>query len=80
MSEQAGSCPMCGGEKGPGTTIFAVDLQFGIVVVRNVPAWVCSKCSSAWLDDSIAAKLEEVVEEARQKHSVVEVTQWDQVA
>ena len=79
MSENFGRCPLCGGDKQPGTTTFAVDLKFGVVVVREVPALVCTKCGDAWIDDPVAAKLENIVMEARSKHTVVEVTQWQQV-
>lgn len=80
MSKQYGHCPLCGGEKQPGSTTFAVDLKFGVVVVREVPAFVCTKCGDAWIDDPVAAKLESIVSDARRKHAVVEVTQWQQAA
>ena len=60
MSENLGRCPLCGGEKQPGTTTFAADLKFGVVVVREVPALVCTKCGDAWIDDPVAAKLENI--------------------
>ena len=47
MSDNIGHCPLCGGEKQLGTTTFAVDLKFGVVVVREVPAFVCTKCGDA---------------------------------
>ncbi len=80
MSENLGRCPLCGGEKQPGTTTFAADLHFGVVVVREVPAFVCTKCGDAWIDDPVAAKLESIVADARRKQTVVEVTQWQPVA
>ena len=80
MSENSGHCPLCGGEKQPGTTTFTVDLKFGVVVVREVPAFVCVKCGDAWIDDPVAAKLESITADARRKHAVVEVTHWQQVA
>ncbi|MGC8784352.1 MAG: type II toxin-antitoxin system MqsA family antitoxin [Armatimonadota bacterium] len=80
MNNPLGRCPLCGGEKQPGTTTFAVDLQFGVVVVRNVPALVCTQCGDAWIDDPVAARLEDIVADARRRHTVVEVTQWQQVA
>ncbi|MBI4688049.1 MAG: type II toxin-antitoxin system MqsA family antitoxin [Nitrospirae bacterium] len=67
-------CPLCGGSKKAGKTTFTVDLGFGVVVVRDVPATVCSQCGSDWIEDPIAAKLEEIVNDARQKHHMVEVT------
>jgi YgiT-type zinc finger domain-containing protein len=80
MSENVGCCPLCGGEKRPGTTTFAVDLKFGVVVVREVPAFICTQCGNAWIDDPVVAKLESIVAEARRKQALVEVMQWPQVA
>jgi YgiT-type zinc finger domain-containing protein len=67
-------CPLCGGSKKAGRTTFTVDLGFGVVVVRDVPASVCSQCGADWIEDSIASKLEEIVNDARQKRHIVEVT------
>ena len=67
------SCPLCGGEKRPGETTFSAELGHGVVVVRHVPATVCAQCGSDWIADDVAAQLEKYVDEARQKHSQVEV-------
>jgi YgiT-type zinc finger domain-containing protein len=67
-------CPLCGGTKKAGKTTFTVDLGFGVVVVRGVPATVCSQCGADWIDDTIAAKLEEIVNDARKKKHTVEIT------
>lgn len=80
MSENVGRCPVCGGEKQPGTTIFAVELTFGVVVVKEVPAFVCAQCGDAWIDNPVAAKLESIVAEARRKQAIVKVTQWQYLA
>ena len=70
-------CPVChGGRKQPGTTTFAVDLGFG-VVVRDVPAQVCDLCGTDWVDDATAETLEQIVEQARRRHPVVEVASWN---
>jgi YgiT-type zinc finger domain-containing protein len=74
LKESPDRCPLCGGSKKPGLTTFTVDLGFGVVVVREVPASVCSQCGADWIDDSVASKLEEIVNDARQKHHIVEVT------
>ncbi|MDP1771078.1 MAG: hypothetical protein Q8L15_02245 [Methylobacter sp.] len=42
-----------------------------ILVVRDVPAPVYDLCSTDWLEDSVA-------EQARIKHPVVEVANWQQ--
>lgn len=68
------TCPDCGGQKQPGKTTFTVDLGFGVVVVRNVPALVCSQCGADWIADDIAERLESMVDDARKRHRQVEVT------
>ncbi|MEX2492362.1 MAG: type II toxin-antitoxin system MqsA family antitoxin [Nitrospirales bacterium] len=67
-------CPLCGGTKKPGKTTFTAELDFGIVVVRSVPALQCSMCGADWIQDEIAARLELIVNEAKQKRLQVEVT------
>jgi len=67
-------CPLCGGSKKNGKTTVTVDFGFGVVVVRDVPATVCSQCGADWIEDAIASKLEEIVNDARLKRHIVEVT------
>lgn len=59
-----------------GKTTFTVDLGFGVVVVREVPAIVCSLCGADWLSDNISEQLEKIVDSAKHKHLMVEVSSW----
>jgi YgiT-type zinc finger domain-containing protein len=67
-------CPLCGGSKKEGKTTFTVELGFGVVVVRDVPATVCDQCGADWIGEAVAEKLEEIVNDARTRHHMVEVT------
>lgn len=80
MNARSGICPLCGGHETLGTTLFAVDLKFGVVIVREVTALVCVQCGEATIEDTVAANLEEIVAEARRKQAVVEVTYWAMAA
>ena len=80
MTENFGRCALCGGDKQPGTTTFTVDLTSSLVVVRGVPELVCTICEEAWIEDPVAAKLETIVDDARLRRVVVEVTPWPDVA
>ena len=73
-SQQADTCPLCAGFKQAGETTFTAELGFGVVVVRHVPATVCSQCGADWIADEDAARLEKIVDDARLKHSQIEVT------
>ena len=66
-------CPVCSGELEKGATTVTVDFGTGVVVVRNVPATVCSQCGMEWIEDESAEKVENIVKEAKKKHSTVEV-------
>ena len=73
------TCPICGGTKTRGTTTFTVDLGFGVVVVRDVPALVCDQCGADWIEDAVAERLEQTVNSARKRHRQVEVTAYASV-
>ena len=80
MSTNLDRCPLCGGIKDAGSTTFTVDTGTGVVVIRDVPANVCSLCGEEWIDDTIAQLLETIVQDARQKHMLVEVASLAGVA
>jgi YgiT-type zinc finger domain-containing protein len=67
------TCQTCGGTMEQGETTFTADFNYGVVVLRNVPAMVCSQCGMEWIDDKTAEKIEKIVEEAKDKHREVEV-------
>lgn len=71
---QSDGCPLCGGNKRAGTTTFTTDLGFGVVVIRNVPATICSQCGADWIADQVVARIEELVEDARKRRYQLEVT------
>ena len=80
MIDNHGICPLCRAQKQPGATTFTVDLGFGVIVIRQVPALVCGQCGEAWIEDPIASRLEAVVNTSRKNPSVVQVLQWEHIA
>jgi YgiT-type zinc finger domain-containing protein len=74
MSETNDQCPLCGGQKLPGTTTFTADLGSGVVVVRRVRATICSQCGEDWVGNAAAQELERIVADARVRRHEVEVT------
>ena len=69
-------CPLCKGDMKEGFTTYSVDLKFGVVVVRNVPAKVCSQCGEEWIESKVAEELERIVNNARQNQLEVEVVSF----
>jgi YgiT-type zinc finger domain-containing protein len=54
-------CPVCGGKRKHGKTTFTAEFGTGVVVIRNVPATVCTQCGEDWIADDIAERLEGIV-------------------
>jgi YgiT-type zinc finger domain-containing protein len=73
MKHIPSKCPLCGGKIDPGTTTFTVDLKSGVIIVRNVPAWVCTQCGEDWIEDPISVKLENIANRARLQNTQLEM-------
>lgn len=59
-----------------------VDLgESGIIIVKNVPANVCTQCGEYYLDTGTAIKLENIIEEIRKNKAEVLIIKYsDKVA
>ena len=66
-------CALCGGEKRPDTTLFAVDLGTGVLVVRDVPALICGQCGQTWFSNETMLRLEALANDARTRGAEIEV-------
>ena len=75
-----GQCPLCGGNKEKGFTIFTVDLGFGLLIVRGVPTNVCSQCGESWIPSNVADKLEKITNDVRMKKPELEIVNFQEAA
>ncbi|MEK7254100.1 MAG: YgiT-type zinc finger protein [Bacteroidota bacterium] len=44
-----------------------------MVVVRNVPAFVCTQCGEDWIEHPITLELEKIANRARQQNTQLEL-------
>ena len=44
------------------TTTYTEDIGEGVVIIRHVPAQVCTECGNTWYSGSVAAELERIVD------------------
>ena len=52
-------CPECGGFVEDSKTTVTLDAPWGVVVVRNVPAFICRHCGESWLSEVVSAAIEQ---------------------
>lgn len=68
---------MCDEKVDEETTIFSIEIGEGILVIRDVPAMVCTSCGNKWFDHNTMLKLEKIAEDARLRHTQIEVIKYD---
>jgi YgiT-type zinc finger domain-containing protein len=56
----------CGrGKLHKGFTKYIVEIEKEVVVIRNVPAWLCDLCDEAYISPDISEKIDEIVKAFR---------------
>ena len=53
-------CFMCKGTLVEGSSTFSVDMGNCIVIVKNVPSFVCDQCGEVSYSDAVASRLEQI--------------------
>lgn len=69
-------CIMCKGDLVEGTVNYPVDLDSKFLLIKNVPALVCSQCGKYFLDDKVVTKIEEIVELTKKSNVEIEVLRF----
>lgn len=73
-------CPLCGGDKKKGFTTYTVELDSSLLVVRDVPAEICSQCGEEWISSTVAKKLEKITNYVREKKPELEIVSFEEAA
>jgi YgiT-type zinc finger domain-containing protein len=60
--EQTMKCGICKAEMEETTVTYTEDIDQGVIVIRHVPAHVCTECGNTWYNGTIAAQLEKMVD------------------
>ena len=55
-------CGICKAEMDEKSVTYTEDVEQGVVVIRHVPAHVCTECGNTWYSGTVAAHLEKIVD------------------
>jgi YgiT-type zinc finger domain-containing protein len=69
-------CYFCGGKLEYKYATIPFVMNETVVVMRNVPAYVCKQCGEAIMDSPIAHRVDELLQQAYLIHSEVSVIQF----
>ena len=70
------SCFMCKGSLEEKKTTFMVDLGAHIIIIKDVPSFVCSQCGDTTYSDEVAHVLEQIVESLRHAPTEMSVVNY----
>ena len=74
------NCFFCKGSLTDGTTTFMTEIDSCAVIIKNVPAKLCSQCGEASFSDEVAKKLEQIVDSLRTSITEVAIADYRSAA
>jgi YgiT-type zinc finger domain-containing protein len=69
-------CPLCSGELHDGTTAAPFFSNDKIIVIKDVPAEVCSDCAEPFMKSSVVDNIEKLLDRLEDLHSEMSVVHY----
>ena len=73
-------CIRCGKDAFKSTTTEAIELGFGVLVIRNIPCYKCDECDEILYTGDVMLKIEEITERVRALMQEVTVIDYTKAA
>ena len=58
-------CMKCGQASYKSTTSEAIELGFGLLVIRNIPCYKCEECDEVYYTGDVVQKIDAIISEAK---------------
>ena len=73
-------CMKCGKEIFKSITTEAIELGFGVLVIRNIPCYKCTECDEIFYTGDIIQKIDEITERVKLLAQEVTVVDFEKAA
>ena len=73
-------CMKCGKDAYKSTTTEAIELDFGVLVIRNIPCYKCEECDEIYYTGDVAERIEKITETVKQPMQEITVIDYEKVA
>ena len=73
-------CMKCGKSAYKSLTSEAIELGFGLLVIRNIPCYKCEECDEIFYTCDVVKKIESIIAEAKQLMQAVRVINYEEAA
>ena len=73
-------CMRCGNDAYESTTTEAIELGFGVLVIRNIPCYKCENCDEFFYTGDVVERLEALTEAVKKLAQEITVIDYRKVA
>ncbi|MBR2700430.1 MAG: YgiT-type zinc finger protein [Clostridia bacterium] len=73
-------CMKCGEKAFKSVTSEAIELGFGLLVIRNIPCYKCEVCDEILYTGDVVERIEAIVSEAKRLMQKIRVIEYDEAA
>lgn len=73
-------CYFCGGRLAPGPATLPFVVGSGVVVIKGVPAEVCTQCGEAILTSEVAAVVDDLLKQVQRSGFEVSIIPYEHLA
>ena len=73
-------CMKCRKEIFKSRTTEAIELEFGVLVIRNIPCYKCVECDEIFYTGDVAQKIEEITERVKLFTQEITVVDYEKAA
>ena len=76
--ESNSRCPLCGGRLSPGVATIPFVFAETVVLIKGVPAEVCSSCHESYVAGKVTDNLEDLLNRLRSSRAEVSIISYSQ--
>ncbi len=73
-------CMKCGQPAYKSTTSEAIELGFGLLVIRNIPCFKCKECDEIFYSGDVVQRIETIIEETKNLMQDIRVIDFEEAA
>lgn len=73
-------CMKCGKDAYKSTTSEAIEMEFGLLVIRNIPCYKCEECDEIFYTGDVVEKIEEITDRVKQLMQEITIVNYSTAA
>lgn len=73
-------CMKCGKDAYKSTTSEAIEMEFGLLVIRNIPCYKCEECDEIFYTGDVVEKIEEITDRVKQLMQEITIVDYSTAA